>query len=54
MFKNAQQQLLKQVKMTHRENLKKNLQQRLEAARNADNSSLIQQLEAEARYLELN
>ncbi|ACA98275.1 MULTISPECIES: hypothetical protein [Cyanophyceae] len=51
MFRNVQQQIVKQIKRTHRENLKKNLQHRLEAARNSGNDHLVQQLEAEAQYL---
>ncbi|MEB3225373.1 MAG: hypothetical protein VKJ86_06155 [Synechococcus sp.] len=53
MFRNIQQQIVKQLKLTHRENLKKNLQHRLEAARSSGNDHLIQQLEAEAQYLGL-
>ncbi|BAW95943.1 hypothetical protein NIES970_08620 [[Synechococcus] sp. NIES-970] len=53
MFRNVQQQIVKQLKLTHRENLKRNLQYRLEAARNSGNAHLIQQLEAEAQYLGL-
>jgi hypothetical protein len=51
MFRNVQQQIIKQLKLTHRENLKRNLQYRLDAARNAGNEYLVRQLEAEAQYL---
>jgi len=36
---------------THRENLQKNLQRRLEAARQKGDEQLIRMLEAEASYL---
>jgi hypothetical protein len=39
------------VASTHRDNLQKNLQRRLEAARTAGNEALVRQLEAEASYL---
>lgn len=39
---------------THRMNMQKNLQRRLEAARASGNEALIQQLEAEANYIGLN
>jgi hypothetical protein len=37
----------------HRENLRKNLERRIEAARAQGNDSLVHQLEAEAAYLHL-
>lgn len=45
------QQLIAQTTQAHRENLRKNLQRRLEVARAQGNESLIRQLEAEASYL---
>ncbi|MDX2228753.1 MAG: hypothetical protein NW220_03900 [Leptolyngbyaceae cyanobacterium bins.349] len=39
---------------THRVNLQKNIQRRLEAARASGDETLIRQLEAEANYLGLN
>lgn len=41
------------VSETHRENLRKNLQRRLEAARASGNENLLRQLEAEANYIGL-
>jgi hypothetical protein len=38
---------------THRDNLQKNLQHRLEVARAKGDEALIRQLEAEASYLDL-
>ena len=40
--------------LSHRESLRRSLQQRLEAARAKGNQQLIQQLEAEAKYLRIN
>lgn len=40
-----------QVAQTHRENLQKNLQRRLEAARTRGDENLVRLLEAEASYL---
>jgi hypothetical protein len=48
---NRHSNILKQTKTAHRESLKKQLQHRIEAARNQGNEQLIKQLEAEARYL---
>lgn len=48
---NHNNNIRKQTKTAHRDTLKKNLQHRLEAARNQGNEQLIKQLEAEARYL---
>jgi len=45
------QQLIKQTSQVHQDNLRKNLQRRLEAARAQGNEGLIRQLEAEANYL---
>lgn len=45
------QQLIVQTSQVHRDNLRRNLQRRLEIARAQGNESLIRQLEAEASYL---
>jgi hypothetical protein len=50
---NSKRAIIKQVKSAHRDNLRSNLLHRLEAARNQGNDSLIKQLEAEARYLDI-
>ncbi|MEM1368650.1 MAG: hypothetical protein AAGG02_11655 [Cyanobacteria bacterium P01_H01_bin.15] len=46
-------QLLQKAAATHRQNLKSNLERRLEAARSRGDQKLINQLEAEAFYLRL-
>lgn len=45
------QQSIAQTTQVHRENLRKNLQRRLDVARAQGNESLIRQLEAESSYL---
>ena len=50
---NSRQQTLTQAAIAHKETLRKNLQHRLESARNSGNETLIRQLEAEAAYLHL-
>jgi hypothetical protein len=45
------QEALKQVAAVHRDNLRKNLQHRLEVARSQGDENLVRQLEAEASYL---
>jgi hypothetical protein len=40
-----------EVSRTHQENLRLNLQRRIEAARERGDESLLQQLEAEAQYI---
>ncbi|WAL60142.1 arginine synthesis PII-interacting regulator PirA [Thermocoleostomius sinensis] len=47
------QQLIAQTTQLHRENLRKNLQRRLEVARAQGNTELVRQLEAEANYIGL-
>ena len=42
------------VAETHRANMQKNLQRRLDAARSSGNEDLVRQLEAEASYIGLN
>lgn len=54
MMNTTRQEILNQVHKTHRDNLKKKLQQRLESARSHGNTKLLSQLEAEAKYLHLN
>ncbi len=48
---NKNLEAIKQVSATHRENLRKNLQHRLEVARAKGDQQLVAQLEAEASYL---
>ena len=50
---NNRQDILKQAALNHRESLRKNLQNRLEAARAKGDEKLIRQLQAEANYLHL-
>ena len=45
------QETTTQASQTHRANMQKNLQRRLEAARANGDEELIRQLEAEASYL---
>lgn len=40
-----------QVAIAHRENLQRNLQRRMEAARDRGDENLLKMLEAEANYL---
>lgn len=44
-------QILTQAVQIHRENLRKNIQRRLEIARSKGDEALIRQLEAEAEYI---
>ncbi|MBW4519154.1 MAG: hypothetical protein KME16_05575 [Scytolyngbya sp. HA4215-MV1] len=44
-------EVLTQVAATHRANLHRNLQRRLDAARSQGNQDLVRLLEAEASYL---
>ncbi len=48
---NNRQESRTQTSETHRANLQKNLQRRLEAAREKGDAELIRQLEAEANYI---
>jgi hypothetical protein len=41
-----------QAAQIHRENLRKNLEHRIEVARSQGDDELVRQLEAEARYLQ--
>ncbi len=54
MLNRKRQEKAVKVSETHRVNLQKNLQRRLEAARSSGNEALIRQLEAEAEYIGLN
>ncbi|WP_181314324.1 hypothetical protein [Phormidesmis priestleyi] len=45
------QQTFTQAATAHRENLQKNLQRRMEAARDRGDENLLKMLEAEANYL---
>ncbi|MBE9205453.1 hypothetical protein IQ244_02675 [Nostoc sp. LEGE 06077] len=44
-------QAVRQTKEVHRQNLRKNLEHRLEVARSQGDERLINQLEAEMKYL---
>ncbi|MDJ1184768.1 arginine synthesis PII-interacting regulator PirA [Roseofilum casamattae] len=48
---NKKRQQLQQAAQTHKDNLRKSVQQRLEVARAKGDVSLVRQLEAEANYL---
>ncbi|WP_416670413.1 arginine synthesis PII-interacting regulator PirA [Egbenema bharatensis] len=50
MNRNRQQMITQAVQM-HRDNLRKNVQRRLEVARLSGNDALIRQLESEASYI---
>lgn len=51
MLNRNRRETITKVASTHRMNLQKNLQRRLEAARAKGDEELIRQLEAEAAYL---
>lgn len=53
MLNGNRKQILKEATNNHRDNLRRNLQHRLEVARAAGNDQLVRQLEAEASYLRL-
>jgi hypothetical protein len=44
-------QTMRQAKELHRQNLRKNLEHRLQVARSQGNEKLVHQLEAEMRYI---
>ena len=46
-------EIIKNTSLSHRESMRKSLNNRLESARATGNSKLIEQLEAEAKYLHL-
>lgn len=48
---NKKRQKLQEAAQAHQDNLRKNLQHRLEVARTKGDMSLVRQLEAEADYL---
>lgn len=50
---NKRQETLKNAKASHRDSMRRSLNARLEAARANGNEQLVQQLEAEAKYLHL-
>lgn len=50
---NQRQETLKIAYQSHRESMRKSLNNRLEAARAQGNEKLLKQLEAEAQYLHL-
>ena len=47
------QETLKQAAASHRDSLRRSLQNRLEAARTQGDQKLVRQLEAEANYLKM-
>ena len=53
MMNNKRQQTLRNAHSSHRESMRRSLNIRLEAARAKGNQKLIDQLEAEAKYLHL-
>ena len=50
---NKRKEIVNAARNSHRESMLKSLNSRLEAARAQGNDKLIQQLEAEAKYLHL-
>ncbi|MDJ0592570.1 MAG: hypothetical protein QNJ72_21695 [Pleurocapsa sp. MO_226.B13] len=50
---NKRQEILKSASLSHRESMRKSLNNRLEAARARGDDKLLKQLEAEAKYLHL-
>lgn len=50
---NKRQETLKNAHLSHRQSMLRSLKTRLEAARSKGNEKLVQQLEAEAKYLHL-
>lgn len=54
MLNQTRKEVLRNTAANHRDNLRKSLQQRLEAARSSGNEDLVKQLEAEAEYLGMN
>lgn len=54
MLNRKRQEKATKLAETHRMNLQKNIQRRLEAARVTGDEALIRQLEAEANYIGLN
>ena len=53
MMNNKRKNTLRKTSNSHRENMRRSLNNRLEAARANGNEQLIKQLEAEAKYLHL-
>ena len=53
MMNNKRQETLKNAHLSHRESMRKSLNNRLEAARAKGDEKLVKQLEAEAKYLHL-
>ena len=53
MMNNKRKNTLKNASNSHKENMRRSLNNRLEAARANGNEQLIKQLEAEAKYLHL-
>ena len=53
MMNNKRKETIKNASLTHRESMRRSLNNRLEAARANGNDKLVKQLEAEAKYLHL-
>ncbi len=53
MMNNKRQETLKNANLSHRESMRKSLNNRIEAARAKGDDKLVKQLEAEAKYLHL-
>ena len=53
MMNNKRKEIIKNAHLSHRQNMRKSLNNRLEAARATGNEQLVKQLEAEAKYLHL-
>ncbi|MEA5471527.1 MULTISPECIES: hypothetical protein [unclassified Spirulina] len=54
MMNNNRKEILKNAAANHRDNLRKSLQHRMEAARATGDDQLLKNLEAEAAYLKMN
>lgn len=54
MLNQSRKEVLQNTAANHRDNLRKSLQRRLEAARSSGNDDLVLKLEAEAKYLGMN
>ena len=50
---NKRKEILKNTNLSHRESMRRSLNNRLESARATGNEKLVRQLEAEAKYLHL-
>ena len=53
MMNNKRKETIKSASISHRESMRRSLNNRLESARASGNNRLVKQLEAEAKYLHL-